>query len=122
MGTTMPLAPASSAYLICHPALSFAHAPVAGMRTIVLGASGPSPATACTISPAPGWRPIMPCSQSMATQERWGEAEAAARALRAPGGVSHAPKAGLEVRKAWRRGWASEDIVVVSTPGAAGAR
>ena len=48
----------------------------------------------------------MPCSQSMTTQERWGDAEAATRALRAPGSVSHAPKAGLEVRKARRSGWA----------------
>ena len=63
--------------MICQFALPSAHAPVAGMRKIVLGASGPSPAIACTDSPAPGWRPAAPCSQSMTTQERCGEAEAA---------------------------------------------
>ena len=47
-------------------------------------------------------------------------AEAAARALIAPGRVSHAPKAGLEARKACRSGWVSAVamlLVVVSLAG-----
>ncbi len=93
------------------PALPSALAPVAGMRTSTLGAVGPRPATAFTISPAPGWRGIVPCSQSTTSQERCGDAEAVARALTAPGRVTHAPNAGLEARKAVRSGWAIADMV-----------
>ena len=104
MGTMMPRAPASRTYLICHVALPSAQGPVAGMRTTTLGALGPTPETAAMVSAAPGWSGIKPCSQSITNHERWGDASAAVRAVHAPGTVSHAPNAGLDVLKACKRG------------------
>lgn len=45
----------------------------------------------------------MPCSQSMSSHERWGEASAAVRAFKAPGSVIHAPNAGFDARKGFKK-------------------
>ena len=97
IGTRMPRAPASSAYLICHPVPVLV--PVAGMRTSALGAVAPSPVIAWMDSAAPGWSEVSPCSQSIMTHERCGLDCATVRALITPGKVIHAPKAGLEALK-----------------------
>jgi hypothetical protein len=70
IGTKTPLAPASNAYLICQlvPVLN----PVAGIRTIGLGAPAPAPWIACMDSAAFGCREVNPCSQSIMTHERLG--------------------------------------------------
>ena len=101
IGTRTPLAPASSAYLICHevPVL----VPVAGMRTSALGALLPIPVIAWMDSAAPGWSEVSPCSQSIMTHERYGLDRATVLALITPGKVIHAPKAGLAALNACAR-------------------
>ena len=71
---------------------------------MTVGAFGPKPDTAAIVLAAPGWRGVSPCSQSIATHDRSGEAEAILRAAKGSGRVSHAPKAGLFASKALSKG------------------
>lgn len=67
----MPLAPASRAFLICQ--LELEVTPVAEILTMGLGPPifPRAPCIAATLSAAPGTNGIRPCSQSMATHDRW---------------------------------------------------
>lgn len=100
----IPRAPASRAYLICQ--LVLPETPVAGIR--IIGVT-PALSIALTLSAAPGTNGTVPCSQSTTIHDRWGLDLARVRACKSPGTVNHAPKAGWDDRKAFRREWVVMD-------------
>ena len=104
IGTITPRAPASRAYLICQ--LVLPETPVAGI--LIIGVT-PALSIALTLSAAPGTSGTVPCSQSTTIHDKWGLDPARVRACKSPGSVNQAPKAGLDDRRAFRRGWVVMD-------------